>query len=100
MKAGKLELIKAELQRAEEAYAIARFASEAHFWNSLAGELYYTCFHLIQAIFVERGLQAYTHTGAKAMFSLHFIKEGEIDEKWGKLLAALFRYRQQGNYGD
>ena len=36
----------------------------------------------------------------KSLFAGQFIKEGEIDEKWGKLVARLFEYRQRGYYGD
>ena len=53
MKAGRQELIDAELRRAEESHQMAQLALDAHLWNSAAGELYYTCFHLVQALFVK-----------------------------------------------
>lgn len=61
MNAGKQELITAELQRAEEAFVMLKIALAELFWNSAAGELYYTYYHLIQELFVEHEIQAYTH---------------------------------------
>lgn len=100
MKATRQELVSVELQRAEEAFAVARLALEGHFWNSAASELYYAYFYLIQALFAATNMQAHTHSGVKSIFSLRFIKENLIDEKWGKLLSRLFEFRQKGNYGD
>lgn len=100
MKAGKQDLIDLELMRSKEAFTMAEMAIEAEFWNSAAGELYYACFYLIQALFRANDVQAHTHTGLKSLFSSRFIKEKALDEKWGKLLAKLFQYRQRGSYGD
>lgn len=35
-----------------------------------------------------------------AQFSLRFIKEGIIEEKWGKLVRQLFNKRQKADYTD
>lgn len=100
MNGSRQDMVYAHLQRAEEAHTMAGFALEAGFWNSAATELYYTCFYLIQSLFIVYEIQAHTHTGVKSLFSERFIKVHIIDERWGKLLAKLFKYRQDSNYGD
>jgi uncharacterized protein (UPF0332 family) len=82
MKAGKQELINAELQRAREAHLMSQLAVEAQLWNSVAGELYYTCFHLGRTLFTKDDIQAHTHSGVKSLLSSRFIKEGKMDKKW------------------
>jgi uncharacterized protein (UPF0332 family) len=34
----------------------------------------------------------------KSQFSLHFIKTGKLQKKYGKLLAELYDWRQKGDY--
>ena len=34
----------------------------------------------------------------RGQFSLHFIKTGKLDIKYGKLLAQLYDWRQKGDY--
>ncbi len=34
----------------------------------------------------------------KSQFSLHFVKSGKLDKKYGQLLSELFDWRQKGDY--
>jgi uncharacterized protein (UPF0332 family) len=36
----------------------------------------------------------------KNQFSLHFIKTGKLDKKYGELFSDLFDWRHKGDYGD
>lgn len=38
--------------------------------------------------------------GVKTMFSLHFIKTGKFDPKYGRILMTLYENRQSGDYED
>lgn len=62
--------------------------------------MYYTCFYLVLALFAKNEINTSTHTGVNSLFGLHFIKEGKIEAKWGKLIKTLFEKRQKGDYGD
>ncbi len=70
------------------------------YWNSVAGELYYTCFYYVLALFAKHEINSSTHAGVNTLFALHFIKERKIDAKWGKLVKVLFDKRQKSDYGD
>lgn len=39
-----------------------------------------------------------SHSATKTQFSLHFVKTGKFDKKYGKLLSELFDWRQKGDY--
>ena len=96
----KEELIKFRLVRAEESFSIAIHAASQKYWNSVASDLYYTCFYLISALFAKNDIKTSTHSGVKTVFGSEFIKKEKVDAKWGKLLNDLFEKRQLGDYGD
>lgn len=39
-----------------------------------------------------------SHSATKSQFSLHFVKTGRFDKKYGRLLSELFDWRQKGDY--
>ncbi len=87
--------------RIETAYKTldaARVLTENDFWNSAVNRLYYSVFYIVNAILVKHEIITQSHSGAKSQFSLHFIKTGKLDKKYGKLLAELFDWRQKGDY--
>jgi len=93
-------LIQYRLDRANESYNVASFAVRDKLWNSAASALYYTAFYMIQALFAKHQINASTHSGVMHLFSMHFIKEGKIEVRWGKLANKLFDLRQDADYGD
>ena len=87
--------------RIETAYKTldaAKVLVENGFWNSAVNRLYYSVFYIVNAILVKHEIITQSHSGAKSQFSLHFIKTGKLDKKYGKLLAELFDWRQKGDY--
>ena len=87
--------------RIETAYKTldaAKILAENGFWNSAVNRLYYSVFYIVNAILVKHEIITQSHSGAKSQFSLHFIKTGKLDKKYGKLLAELFDWRQKGDY--
>lgn len=100
MSESKSDLISRRIARADESFHMATIAIENKYWNTAASALYYTFFHLVQALFAMHEIEASTHAGLKTLFSLKFIKEGKMDAHWGKVLSQLFANRQEGDYGD
>ncbi len=43
-------------------------------------------------------VQTKSHSSTKSQFSLHFVKNGKFDKKYGLLLSELFDWRQKGDY--
>ncbi len=59
---------------------------------------YYACFHIVQALFIQREIVAHTHSGMLTQFSLHFVKTDKISLEDGSFLARLFQLRQKADY--
>lgn len=59
---------------------------------------YYACFHIVQALFIQREIVAHTHTGMLTQFSLHFVKTEKVTLEDGSFLARLFQLRQKADY--
>lgn len=55
-------------------------------------------FYAVNALLVFNDINARSHSGLKGQFSLHFIKTGKLDKKYGKLFAELYDWRQKGDY--
>ena len=96
----KEDLIQHRLEKADEALELAKFSISKKYWGPAASELYYTCFYLVLALFAKNEINTSTHSGVNTLFGLHFIKEGKVEAKWGRLVKVLFDKRQKGDYGD
>ena len=59
---------------------------------------YYGCFHIVQALFLQKGISVRTHSGMISQFSQHFVKTGIVSLEDGSLLARLFQLRQKADY--
>ena len=94
------DYINYRIHRAEEAYEEALILAKNNKWNTVVNRLYYTCFYCVIALLLKHNVETQTHNGARTQFSLHFIKSGIIDKKFGKLYTKLFDLRQKGDYGD
>jgi len=90
--------VKNRIETAYKTLEAAKVLTENGFWNSAVNRLYYSVFYIVNAILVKHEIITQSHSGAKSQFSLHFIKTGKLDKKYGKLLAELFDWRQKGDY--
>ena len=96
----KAELVKYRLNRARETYNEVSILVKNELWNTAVNRLYYSCFYAVIALLASENLEAQSHTGARHLFGLHFIKTGKIDTESGRFLARLFDLRQTGDYDD
>lgn len=96
----KEDYIRYRLEKADEAIEAAQVLLQNKLWNSVVNRLYYACFYSINALLIQNGITAQTHTGAKTQFFLNFIKTGMISKELGKLYSDLFDGRQKGDYND
>ena len=96
----KAELVKYRLTRARETYNEVGILVKNELWNTAVNRLYYSCFYAVIALLASNDIDAQSHSGARQMFGLHFIKTGKIDPELGRFLARLFDLRQTGDYDD
>lgn len=92
------EYIKYRIKSAYNTYEAAIVLADTGFWNSSVNRLYYAVFYAVNALLVKNEIFTSSHSGIRTQFSLHFIKTGKLDKKYGNLLSELYDWRQKGDY--
>ena len=92
------EYVKYRIESARKTFEAAKVLSENGFWNSAVNRLYYAVFYAVNALLILNEIQTKSHSATKSQFSLHFVKTGRFDKKYGRLLSELFDWRQKGDY--
>ena len=81
----RLEYVNYRIKSAFNTYDAAKVLAENGFWNSAVNRLYYSVFYSVNALLVQNEIYSSTHSGIRTQFSLHFIKTGKLDKKFGAL---------------
>jgi uncharacterized protein (UPF0332 family) len=92
------EYVNYRIESAHKTFNAAKILAENGFWNSAVNRLYYSIFYAVNALLVANEIITKSHSATKSQFSLHFVKTGKFDKKYGKLLSELFDWRQKGDY--
>lgn len=91
-------LVNLQVDKAKRFLSQADEMVELRHWDLAANRYYYACFHVVQALFIAKGVNAHTHAGINTQFSLHFVKTGIVDVSYGSFLARMFQLRQKADY--
>lgn len=92
------EYVRYRIESSRKTFEAAKVLAENGFWNSAVNRLYYALFYAVNALLVLHKIQTKSHSATKSQFSLHFVKTGKFDKKYGRLLAELYDWRQKGDY--
>jgi len=98
MSGHKSDLIRYRIERADMTLETARKLIENQDWFGAANRLYYAVYQAVSALMTQEEIRIKSHSGAKAMFELHFIKTGKVESKWGKLYKRLSDARHESDY--
>ncbi len=94
------ELVAYRFNKAKETLQDAIDLVAANKWNLAVNRVYYSCFYAVNALLAKRQIYTKTHSGAKQMFGMHFVKTGEIDTSLNDFYVKVFSMRQSGDYED
>ena len=93
----KQQLVAYRLVRARETLKDAHLlAEQGGTPGSVINRAYYAMFYAVLALLTSLGLGASKHSGAIALFDLHFVKTGEIPKEMSKAIHKAFDLRQMG----
>ena len=98
MNGSKTDLINYRIERSNMTLETARTLIENQDWFGAANRLYYAVYQIVSALMAQESIRIKSHSGAKAMFELHFIKTGKVDTSWGKLYKRLSDARHESDY--
>jgi len=91
-------LVRLQLEKARKLLSQANEMYAMEHWDMAANRYYYACFHAVQGLFIHEGLAARRHTGTVRQFSLHFVKTGRIDKRYGSFLSQIMQLREKADY--
>lgn len=92
------EYVRYRIESARKTFEAAKILADNGFWNSAVNRLYYAVFYAVNALLVLHKIQTKSHSATKSQFSLHFVKTGKFDKKYGRLFSELYDWRQKGDY--
>jgi uncharacterized protein (UPF0332 family) len=92
------ELLKYWQDKAGESLEAARDEFQAGRYAFTVNRLYYVCFYVITAVFLQENIVTKKHSGLRAAFHRDFVKTGRVNVHQGKLFDELFEARQRGDY--
>ncbi len=94
----KQDYINYRLERSVELFQDAILLAENKRWRSSVNRLYYSSFHLVNALLFQDGITPKSHDGLKTKFFQLYIKTDRIDQEFGKLYSQLIDWRQESDY--
>jgi uncharacterized protein (UPF0332 family) len=94
----KQDYINYRLDRSVELFQDAKLLAENKRWRSCVNRLYYSSFHLVNALLFQDGVTPKSYDGLKTKFFQLYIKTYRIDPEFGKLYSQLIDWRQESDY--
>ena len=91
-------LVKLQRDKSRRILSEADDMVEQERWDIAANRYYYACYHILQGLFIARGLSAKTHDGSLTHLGQDFIMKGVVDQKFGRFFARMVQLRQKADY--
>lgn len=92
------ELIRYRIEKAYKVLGEARDNARLEHWNLTGNRLYYSVFHMCQALLLHEGETPRRHAGMIHKIGQDFIVSGKLDKSYGRLISRLYELRQSGDY--
>lgn len=91
-------LVRQQVIKAERFLSQADEMMTQQLWDLAANRYYYSCFHIVQALFIAAGINAHTHAGIVNQFHLNYVKTGKVSTSYGSFISRLMQLRQKADY--
>jgi len=98
MTSSRQDYISYKIERSAEIMEDAKLLAANKRWRSCVNRLYYSAFHLVNALLFLDGINSKSHDGLKSKFLQLYIKTNIIDIEYGKLYSRLIDWRQESDY--
>jgi len=92
------DYINYQIAKAVELFQDAELLAKNNRWNSCVNRLYYSSFHLVNALLFKQGIKTKSHEGLKTKFLQIYVKNKIIEPELGKLYSLLIDWRQESDY--
>jgi len=92
--------IRYRIEKSKEVFEAAELLANAKMWNSAINRLYYSCFHAVSALLLNKNIAARTHAGVLSQFSEHFVRTKIIPLDDFRTYSKLMNWRSKSDYSD
>ena len=92
------KLIREEIEIAEKRLRAAEVLLEKDMLEDAINRIYYSIYYAAKAMPNVRGFDAKTHSSLISEFGLRLVKEGLVEEKYGRILRNAFEKRETSDY--
>lgn len=92
------ELVRKYLTNAEEKLAAAKYLLEGNFYKDSVSRSYYSMFFAAKAILTMKDIYPETHKGVVLQFGLQFVKNGFVEEMYGRAFRIAKEQRETADY--
>lgn len=89
---------QAEWKKALTSFKEGQVLLKENLIEGAMSRFYYAAFHAAQALLFSKGLEAKSHKGVGRLFSLHFVKSGQIDSHYSRILSHSQQDREEADY--
>lgn len=91
-------LVKQQISKAESFLMQADEMLSLRHWDLAVNRYYYSCFHIVQSLFISDSISTHTHSGVITQLSLNYVKKGKVEAHYGSFMARLMQLRQKADY--
>jgi len=92
------DVIRYWTEKAEDSLEAAADELNAGRLSFSVNRIYYACFYIVSAVLFQENLRFKKHSGVRAAFHQHFVKQGLINLEYGQFYDEIFEARQRGDY--
>jgi uncharacterized protein (UPF0332 family) len=89
---------KLYMEHADEMLEVAEEILRNEHYASACNRAYYAIFYAASALLYSKGMSYGKHSAVLAFFRQHFIKTGELDQKWSDDYEFIMSSRQTADY--
>lgn len=99
-KEDQIALIRHRMENAHDTLEQSESLYHINQYLGVVNRTYYAMFYDCLAILLTKGLGSSKHKGVLSLFDKEFVKPGEVDVKWSKILHHGFERRNWSDYDD
>ena len=88
------------LYQARQRLKAAEVLLKAGSYKDSLSRSYYAMYSAARALLATKSLDSQKHSGVISLFNQHFVKEGVVDRRLGRLIAEAKGIREESDYGD
>lgn len=91
-------LVKYWFEKAHESLESARNEYRDGRLSFAMNRIYYACFYALTAVFRDKGKTFKKHKGLRSALHRDLVRNGIVEDRWGKFFDEVFEARQRGDY--